>query len=91
MADVSAMNLTLDDGATLTSWIYKTMTRAARGQMTLFAAIEGPAWQASVSATKEKTRVKNIPEDTVSALTLTVRDGKTGRMKVLYVFLMLTN
>lgn len=30
-------------------------------------------------------------EDTVSALTLTVRNGKTGRMKGWYVFLMLKN
>lgn len=92
VADVSAMNPTLDNGATIT-WIHchKMMTSAAQGRTTLFAATEGVAWRASASATKEKTRMKNIPEDTVSALTLTVRNGKTGRMKVWYVFLMLKN
>lgn len=92
MAAVSALNLTLDNGAT-TTWIHcHTMTtRAALARTNLFAATEGVAWKASASATKEKTRMKNIPEDTASALTLTVRNGKTGRMKGWCVFLMLEN
>lgn len=92
MVDVSAMNLTLDNGAT-TTWIHchKRMTRAGEDRTTLFAATEGAAWRASASVTKEKTRMRNIPGDTASALTLTVRNGKTGMMKVWCVFLMLEN
>lgn len=86
------MNLALDNDATIT-WIHchKMMMRAAWGRATPFAATEGVVWRASASATKDKTQVKNIAEDSLSVLTLTVRNGKTGRMKVWYVFLMLKN
>lgn len=75
------MSLTLDNGATIT-WIrrHKMMTVAGQVRTILFAATGGGAWRASVSATKEKTRMNCLTEDTASAQTMTVRTGTTGTM-----------
>lgn len=75
------MSRTLANGATET-WIRRHKMKIGAGQVrtTLCAATGGGAWRASASVPKEKTRMKNISEDTANAQTLTVRTGTTGMM-----------